>query len=164
MYITELLASSCDAYVSYYLKVPRIAIVSSHVHTWYHNTLGCSHLNPAYVSTFHTPTAVPKTVTQRMANVYDYLFSHAAFKRVDCREATAIGRKYFGHDAPDADALMRNTSLIFVNGHNTVDLAKPILPNFIEIGGVHLVQPKPLPSVSCKTSVDRPTSHCRRVI
>lgn len=151
-----MLASSCDAYVSYYLKVPQIAIVSSHIHTWYHHTLG-SHLNPAYVSTFHMPLAVPKTLMQRMANLYDYLYSHVVFKRSD-GEATAIGRKHFGHDAPDADTLMRNTSLIFINGHNTIDLSKPMLPNCINIGGIHLAQPKPLPLVNIiSTSIKTPT-------
>lgn len=148
LFITELLASSCDAYVSYYLKVPQIVIVSSHVHTWYHHTFG-SHMNPAYVSTYHTPLAVPKTFMQRMANAYDYLYSHMVFKWVDS-EATAIGRKYFGTNAPDADVLMKNTSLMFINGHYTVDLAKPLLPNFIDIGSIHLVRPKPIPKVSQK--------------
>jgi len=65
------------------------------------------------------------------------------------RESTVIGRKYFGSDAPDADTLMKNASLVFINGHYTVDLAKPLLPNFVNIGGIHLVQPKhSLPKVS----------------
>nr|ATN96014.1 UDP-glucuronosyl transferase 342A2 [Aphis gossypii] len=143
LFITELLASSCDAYVSYYLKIPQIVIVSSHVHTWYHHTFG-SHMNPAHVSTYHASYAVPTNFIQRMMNTYDYLYSHMVFKWVD-RESTVIGRKYFGPDAPDADTLMKNTSLVFVNGHYTVDLAKPLLPNFVNIGGIHLVKPKPLP-------------------
>eukprot|EP00102_Acyrthosiphon_pisum_P002681 XP_001944335.2 PREDICTED: UDP-glucuronosyltransferase 2C1 [Acyrthosiphon pisum] len=143
LFITELLASSCDAYVSYYLQIPQIVIVSSHVHTWYHHTFG-SHMNPAHVSTYHAPFAVPKNFIERMVNTYDYLYSHMVFKWVD-RESTVIGRKYFGSDAPDADTLMKNTSLVFINGHHTVDLAKPLLPNFVNIGGIHLVQPKPLP-------------------
>lgn len=133
--------------MSYFLKIPQIVIVSSHVHTWYHHTFS-SHMNPAHVSTFHAPFAVPTGLAQRMANVYDYLYSHAVFKWVDSGEATAIGRKYFGPDVPDADSVMRNTSLLFVNGHYTVDQPKPLLPNFIDIGGVHLAQPKPLPEVS----------------
>lgn len=143
--ITELLASSCDAYISHYLKVPQIAIVSSHIHTWYHDTFG-SHMNPAHVSTFHAPFATPTNFMQRLSNVYDYLYSHVVFKFVD-REATAIGRKYFGPDVPDADTLMKNTSLLFVNGHFSVDLSRPLLPNFVNIAGIHLVPPKPLPQV-----------------
>lgn len=145
LFITELLASSCDAYVSFHLKIPQIVIVSSHVHTWYHHTFG-SHMDPAHVSTYHAPFAVPTNFVQRMTNVYDYLYSHVVFRWVD-REATAIGRKYFGPDVPDADSVMRNTSLVFVNGHYTVDLPRPLLPNFVDIGGIHLVEPKPLPKV-----------------
>jgi len=145
LFITELLASSCDSYVSYHLKIPQIVILASQVQTWYHHTLG-SHMNPAHVSTFSSKFAVPTNIFRRMANVYDYLFSHIIFKWSD-REATDIGRKYFGPDVPDADSVMRNTSLVFVNGHYSVDLPKPMLPNFIDIGGIHLVKTKPLPKV-----------------
>lgn len=143
--ITELLASSCDAYVAYYLKVPHILIVPSHILTWYHHTFN-SHLNPSHISTYNSPFAVPKTFIQRIINVYDYFFSHIVYKWVDS-EATAIGRKYFGSDAPDAETLMSNASLIFVNGHFSVDLPKPLLPNIVDIGGIHLVPPKPLSEV-----------------
>lgn len=149
--ITEQLASSCDAYVSYHLKIPQIVVTSSHVNTWYHHTIG-SHLNPAHVSTYHAPFAVPASFIQRMTNLYDYFYSHLVFRWVDW-EATEIGRRYFGHDAPDADTLMKNTSLVFVNGHFTVDLPKSLPPNFVDIGGIHLAncdKPKKLPLVSWK--------------
>lgn len=150
LFITELLASSCDAYVSYHLRVPHIAVVSSHVHTWYHHTLG-SHMNPAHVSTYHAPFAVPDGLAQRAANAYDYAYSHLVFWWTD-RGATALGRKYFGGDAPAADALMANTSLVFVNGHFTADLPKPMPINFVHVGGIHLSRPKALPPVSGRES------------
>lgn len=146
LFITELLASSCDAYVSYHLKIPQIVVSSSHVHTWYHQTFG-SHMNPAHVSTYHASFAVPTNFVLRLKNAYDYLYSHLVFKWVDW-EATNIGRKYFGQNAPDADTLMKNTSVVFVNGHFSVDLPKPYPPNFVDIGGIHLAKPKRLPSVS----------------
>lgn len=106
-------------------------------------------MNPAHISTYHAPFAVPTDFMHRLANAYDYLFSHAVYKWTD-REATAIGRKYFGPDVPDADTLMKNSSLVFINGHFSVDLPKPLLPNFVEIGGIHLSQPKPLSQVNKK--------------
>lgn len=141
-----MLASSCDTYVAYHLKIPQIVVTSSHIHTWYHHMMG-SHLNPAHISTFNSPFAVPANFVQRLMNFYDYFFSHLVLKWVDW-EATAIGRKYFGQDAPDADTLMSNVSLVFVNGHNALDLPKPLLPNFVDIGGLHLAPVKPLPAVS----------------
>ncbi|XP_050441657.1 UDP-glucosyltransferase 2-like isoform X2 [Adelges cooleyi] len=143
LFITELLASSCDSYVSHHLQIPQILVTASHMNTWYHDTFA-SHTNPAYVSTFHSGFATPSNFVQRFMNFYDYLYSHLVYKWVD-REATKIGRKYFGPDVPDADTVMKNTSLVFINGHFTVDLPKPVLPNFVDIGGIHLVPPKPLP-------------------
>jgi glucuronosyltransferase len=63
------------------------------------------------------------------------------------RNATVIGRTYFGKDVPDADMLMKKISLVFVNSHFTFDLPRPWSPNLIEIGGIHITHPKTLPEV-----------------
>ncbi|XP_050522154.1 UDP-glucosyltransferase 2-like [Daktulosphaira vitifoliae] len=155
LFITEWLASSCDSYVSYHLQIPQIVIATSHVHTWYLDTFA-SHLNPAYVSTFHVSFAMPMNFMQRFKNFVDYLYSHIVFRWVD-RDAIDIGRKYFGPNVPDANTLMKDTSLVFTNGHFTVDLPKPLLPNFIDIGGIHLKPAKSL-SEDVKNFIDGSTN------
>lgn len=57
-------------------------------------------------------------------------------------------RQLFGPDVTPVDYLAYNISLIFVNTHFSIDYPRPLVPNIIEIGGVHIGTPKPLPTVS----------------
>ncbi|XP_077289976.1 uncharacterized protein LOC143913834 [Arctopsyche grandis] len=41
--------------------------------------------------------------------------------------------------------LRKHVSMVFANSHPSVGLARPLLPNTIEIGGYHIADPKPLP-------------------
>lgn len=100
----------------------------------------------SYTSTLDVPMASPNTFWDRLFNSVDYVVSEAQSWWYD-RDATAIGRKYFGKDVPDAYTLMKKMSLVFVNSHFTFDLPRPWVTNLIEIGGIHVADPKPLPHV-----------------
>lgn len=55
-------------------------------------------------------------------------------------------RKRFGSDIPDLRDLADNTSLIFVNQHFSFSGPRPLPPNVVEIGGIHIEQSRnPLP-------------------
>lgn len=45
------------------------------------------------------------------------------------------------------EELKKHISLTIVNSHPSVGLARPLLPNTIEIGGYHIADPEPLPQV-----------------
>lgn len=98
-------------------------------------------------STLNVPIASPKTFWDRLLNTYDYAYTYSLHWWYD-RRATEIGRTYFGKDAPDAHTLRKQISLVFVNSHFSFDLPRPWGTNLIEIGGIHVAKPKPLPEVS----------------
>lgn len=143
--ITELLASRCDLYLASHLNVPHVAIMSSQMLTWYQDSFD-SPSNPSYLTTLNSPYPKPVTFVQRLWNVFDYVTIYLYFKYVDFT-ATAMGRKYFGGYQLDAETLLRNVSMVFLNTHSNFDLSKPLATNFKEIGGIHLKPPKSLPDV-----------------
>lgn len=143
--ITELLGSRCDTYLASLLGVPHVGLVSSQMLTWYQDSFD-SPSNPAYVTTLNSPYPKPETFGQRFWNVIDYVTVYAYFKYADMT-ATATGRRYFGEHQPDAETVVRNISMVFLNTHSSFDLHKPLAANFKEIGGVHLKPAKPLPAV-----------------
>lgn len=59
-----------------------------------------------------------------------------------------ITREFFGPDLPDINDLVYNTSLILVNSHFSIFTSRPTVPNFIEVGGLHIKPPEPLSKVS----------------
>lgn len=59
-----------------------------------------------------------------------------------------IAKKFFGEDLPDLREIAQKTSLILVNSHFSINIARPTVPNFIEVAGLHINEPKTLPEVS----------------
>lgn len=62
-------------------------------------------------------------------------------------EHNEIIQKYFP-GAPTVDELKESVALIFTNAHVTFETPRPYVPNVIPVGGCHVEEPKPLPSVS----------------
>lgn len=60
------------------------------------------------------------------------------------REDTERLRKRFGSDVPELSTLIDQTSLIFVNQHFSFAGPRPLPPNVVEIGGVHIKQSRKL--------------------
>lgn len=58
-----------------------------------------------------------------------------------------LSKKFFGPDLPDLKDLIYKTNLILVNSHFSINLARPTVPNFIEVAGLHIKEPKPLSEV-----------------
>ncbi len=49
-----------------------------------------------------------------------------------------VVREFLGEDTPPIADLIRNTSLVMVNNHFSVNPARPVNPNVINVGGLHL--------------------------
>lgn len=64
------------------------------------------------------------------------------------KNSNPIAKKFFGVDLPDLRDLAQRTSLILVNSHFSINQARPAVPNFIEVGGLHIREPKALPEAS----------------
>lgn len=47
---------------------------------------------------------------------------------------------------PNIFELERRISAIFVNSYAPLATIRPIVPGFIEVGGLHIKEPKPLPA------------------
>lgn len=59
-----------------------------------------------------------------------------------------VTRKKFQFDYPPLKELMKQTSLMLINTDNAIDLAEPLQPNVIQVGGLQIVDAKPLTKVN----------------
>ncbi|XP_021912896.1 uncharacterized protein LOC110826504 [Zootermopsis nevadensis] len=59
----------------------------------------------------------------------------------------AIMRKHFNYsnNLPSVSAIEHTTSLLLINHHFSIGYPKPLMPNIIQIGGMHVKSPKKLP-------------------
>ncbi|XP_066994908.2 UDP-glycosyltransferase UGT5 [Anabrus simplex] len=62
-------------------------------------------------------------------------------------QQNAIMRKYFNHSEslPSLWEVQHKTALFLANSHVSVNYPRPLVPNFIEVGGMHIKPPKKLP-------------------
>lgn len=49
---------------------------------------------------------------------------------------------------PTLEQMLNNVSLTLVNAHHAIGTPRPYLPGVIDVGGMHIRDPKPLPEVS----------------
>jgi glucuronosyltransferase len=61
----------------------------------------------------------------------------------------AILRKYFNSsNIPSISVLEKTTALLLINQHFSIGYPRPLAPNVVEVGGIHIKSPKKLNTVS----------------
>jgi hypothetical protein len=68
-------------------------------------------------------------------------------------EDNKILEQRFGKGIPDVFELASQTSLMLVNQHFSLSGPRPLTPQVIEVGGLHIKETKPLPEVTGKTLI-----------
>ncbi|XP_046994613.1 UDP-glycosyltransferase UGT5-like isoform X1 [Schistocerca americana] len=102
--------------------------------------------NPAYSPDLMLEYTDRMSFWQRLYNAYVIaLFSYNWNYEVMPKQNELL-RRYFGPDLPPTYEMDRNFSLLLVNNHFSVNYPRPLLPNVVELTGLHLEkQRKPLP-------------------
>jgi len=101
-------------------------------------------LNPAYVCDRHNYFARPYSFVTRLKNIIKSYIKPFYIKKKFAKIAQeAMDRNMPG--LPSMDSIERNQSFNFVNTHHLLSTVMPLLPNQIEIGGIHVKPAKPLP-------------------
>jgi len=101
-------------------------------------------LNPAYASDRHTYFEPPYSFLKRIKNIMNSYTKPLYVKKLFA-DIAQEGMNRNMPDLPSLDSIERNQSFNFVNTHRILSTVMPLLPNQIEIGGIHVQQAKPLP-------------------
>lgn len=139
----EFAGSECISYTAARLNLPLIYLIPMTMLTHLEHDMFGHVPNPAVIANLPADYVVPKTFFQRLENfaflVY-YTFS------TKYREWTMQMNDPQPYDLVDPI----KPSLVFVNTHYITEAARPLPPNVIQIGGIHLERPKDIPNVSTK--------------
>lgn len=141
--LVELFGHDCFFAFGYHLNIPIVALTSSNNLPWGGTRLGNPD-NPSYIPTYFSDFTPDMNFYQRLINAIN-LFRIKLRHASSIELQTTLVKEFFASDMPDLNKIVSNTSLLLVNSHFSVDQAIPKIPNFIEIGGVHIKQPKSLP-------------------
>lgn len=143
-FVTEPFSSECVSYAARRLRVPLIYVVPPPALTHLERPLFGHVPNPAAVAHVMSPTGrAPRTFARRFAN---------AALTVYCAALTWYAERTLKRADPHpydrADPV--KPSVTFVNTHFVTEPSRPLPPNVVQIGGIHLSRPKSIPQVSAR--------------
>jgi len=139
---TEIFGSDCFTAVAHKLKLPLISVVTAPDFPWMHDRVG-SVDNPSYLIVGMEPFAGKMNLWQKLQNVFMYVYHRYIHKAYANDPSDPVVREFFGEDMPPIAELVKNTSLIMVNRHVSINPARPVNPNVINVGGLHLKDARP---------------------
>ncbi|KAL2093393.1 hypothetical protein ACEWY4_010705 [Coilia grayii] len=84
------------------------------------------------------------TFSQRLLNVFAYVFTRGTFSQMTDAHYTALSKRYFGPDV-DYFSLFQNADIWLMRNDFTFEFPRPTMPNVVYMGGFQCKPAKPLP-------------------
>nr|CAD7413537.1 unnamed protein product [Timema poppensis] len=97
--------------------------------------------NPAYIPNYFLPLTDRMTFSQRLSNTVFKIGLAAVFYYYSDYSSQQIARRYLGENLPSLLDLTRNSNLILVNSHFTINQPRPLVQGVVEVGGLHIKSP-----------------------
>lgn len=146
--ITEVFNTDCFLGFVHKFNVPFIAVSAAHIIPMAAERFGIPD-NPSYIPNAFLSYEPQMGFTERLLNSITTLSLNLIRKYYYDPKHHRVATKYFGESLPSFDVLARNTSLVLVNSHfSFMGTSRPYPNNVIEVAGLHVKPPQPLPAVS----------------
>lgn len=142
--INEVFGADCFSGFAYKYKAPLVSVVTTISFPWIHKRIGNPD-NPAYIPTYFSKITDGMTFYDRLINTINFAYSYIAYPFYSELPNHKLIEESFGEPFPPIQEILKNTSLVLINSHLSYKPIQPVLPNYIDIGGIHLKEPKPLP-------------------
>ncbi|KAJ9575712.1 hypothetical protein L9F63_007420 [Diploptera punctata] len=142
--ITEIFGPDCFLGLAHKFKTPVISMISSVMLPWGNDRVGNPD-NPSFIPNYFVPFTDEMNFFQRFMNTIVYMGTKLGSYYIGDLAMDELGRKYYGEDLPPLAELKKNTSLIFVNSHFSLNIPRPTVPGVIEVGGIHIQRGGKLP-------------------
>ena len=86
---------------------------------------------------------------ERTHNTIVCLVKHVVRQLIHVPKQNAAMQKHFhsSDKLPPVWELEHKTSLVLLNTHHSLEYPKPLMPNYVQVGGLHVRRPNELPQV-----------------
>lgn len=132
-------------------RVPVIAMSSCNILPWHNGRFG----NPddtSYIPNIFLARRGNLDLWGRVLNTVQVASAKLFYRLFFQTKSDRIAKEVFGDSLPPLDELARQSSLMLVNIHHSYFGPRPLSPQVVEVGGLHVKQPQPLPDVSNRTT------------
>ncbi len=128
--------------------IPVIAFHTNFPFPWMSEWTGLP-LNPSFTSVFLSSHLPRMNFRERVINTLLYVYFIVKYKFSSDYVYDEIASKIFGPSIPPLSDAKKNTSMLFLYSNLNLNQAIPLVPNVVEVGGLHIKKAKSLPKV-CK--------------
>lgn len=145
--ILESFNTDCFLTLVKQFDVPVVRVTSDTIMPWANHKFGNPN-NPAYIPNVSLKFSNKMTFLERVENTVltwaqTFFFNYIVGTKSD----TKVSMKYFGELGSSIPTDVYNNSLMLMDTHFTLNFPRPLLPNIIEVGGIHIGKAKPLQMV-----------------
>ncbi|KAM8708079.1 hypothetical protein ACLKA7_015106 [Drosophila subpalustris] len=144
--IVDLFMSEALLGLAYYYGVPTVAISPTGANSWLNNMFGNPQSSSLDPSNF-LPFTERMNTRQRIVNTLMSTFERLTYNFFHLISQQSVYSNHFEllvHQLPNYRELSKNLSLALINSHPALDYPRAYLPNMLEIGGLHLLEPTEL--------------------
>lgn len=133
--------------LSHVFNAPIIGFTFSTIMPWV-NSKFSNPENPSYIPILFSQLNNKMNFYQRLKNSFELFYSKIHQKYIINPKGDLFLKNYYGNNYfPSLDVLSLNASLLFFNSHYSIHGARPLVPQVIEIGGLHIGPKKKIPQV-----------------
>lgn len=158
--IIEMFNGHCFAGIIRKLGIPCFIGVTSHaLMPWSHSWFGTP-ANPSYIPVLFLDHSDQMNFLERVENAVIYVLHKLYYDFVVATDSDGVARKYLGVGVPGD--FMNGASLVITNVHYSLTRPRPLAPNVVDVGGIHIGRQGKLPEVrhfDCAQIVDG-LHHC----
>jgi glucuronosyltransferase len=144
--VNDVFHTDCFLPFAYKFKALSIGFSTSVLMPWANDRMGNPD-NPSYIPNLFTSYSDRMNFVERFVNAVTTVLYKVLYHFLSESASQLLARQHFGEDTPDLAELARNISLVLVNSHFSLNAPRPLVPSVVEIGGLHISKPKPLPQV-----------------
>lgn len=145
--------NECGLAIVHKFKVPFMYITTSGLTPWTADLLGNPE-HPAYVPNQYLPYGDHMNLWERTVNtivrfITPYLRNRLVLSRLD-----GVVQRFLKDPFVSLSEVEKNVSMVLVNSHYSLGYPRPLLPNVVEVGGMHCRNPRPLEDEQLKHFLD----------
>ncbi|XP_065348445.1 UDP-glycosyltransferase UGT5-like [Cloeon dipterum] len=137
----------CDSTfaLGHHFKAPIVLISSMGGFQWSNEAVG-NPITTSYVANSVLPFTSKMNFWERLVNTAFKIYWDIGSEIFYFPSQESLKKEIFGPNVPHVKDLRRTASLVLTNNHYAFNQPRPLVPNFVEVGGMHVKPPsKPLP-------------------
>lgn len=144
--ITEMFSADCYVHFANRLNVPLVSMVTSLPHPWISDKFGLPD-DSAYIPNCLSDLPPDMSLLQRIKNTIILTYAKVMYNSVSNARSQQLAEDYFQERLPWVGDVANNSSLLLVNTYLSLSQSRPLPPNVISVGGIHIKDQQPLPKV-----------------